>query len=217
MLGSQFVNIGTTTKDINDVLANNTLPGMTAEGAFQTTLLRWDGSGYVTYGWADADDGTLNEWPEANSKWLLEDGSDIATENVAPGASFWLRTSGNGTVLTLGEVPSTVQQPVTISDEFTMLAYPLPVSISIQKIVPSATIPGMTAEGAFQTTLLVWDGSGYETYGWADADDGTINEWPEANSKWLLEDGSDISDKMLNVGQAVWFRTTGEGTVSFAE
>ena len=222
MVGAQFVNVGGESKDINDLFSaeGNSLPGMTDDGDFQTTLLVWTGTGYDTYGWADADDGTNNEWEEANSKWLLYDGSDIAQVDMSAGKAFWLRTNGSqAAVTTSGEVPDAAAEPVAIANEFTMIANPRPSGLNIQKIVPSETIPGMTDDGDFQTTLLVWTGTGYDTYGWADADDGTNNEWEEANSKWLLYDGSDIADVTIPMGTAMWFRTktTTSGSVSFAE
>ena len=71
MIGSQFLNVGGTTKTINEFFdtttGNNTLPGLDENGAFQTTLRVWTGTGYAYYGWLDEDDGTANEVPEWNS------------------------------------------------------------------------------------------------------------------------------------------------------
>ena len=50
----------------------------------------WNGTGYSTYGWLDADDGTENEMPEWNSKWLLGDMSDLANVTIAAGQGFWI-------------------------------------------------------------------------------------------------------------------------------
>ena len=99
MVGAQFANVGGEAKDINDLFATvgNTLPGLNDDGEFQTTLLVWTGTGYATYGWADSDDGTNNEWEEANSKWLLEDGSDIANVTIPMGAAMWFRTTSTAT------------------------------------------------------------------------------------------------------------------------
>ena len=94
MVGAQFVNIGGTTKDINDLFVQNTLPGLDDEYEFQTTMLAWTGTGYRTYGWYADGDGSDPEvdWAEADAKWILEDQSDIADVTIPAGTAFWFRT-----------------------------------------------------------------------------------------------------------------------------
>jgi hypothetical protein len=110
---------------------------------------------------------------------------------------------------------------VTINRELTLVANPLPSAISIQNIKPSASIPGLDDEYEFQTTILVWTGTGYRTYGWYADGDGSDPEvdWPEANAKWITNDQSEIADTTISAGAAFWFRTKAGtvGTVSFAE
>ena len=69
----------------------------------------------------------------------------------------------------------------------------------------------------FTTTLRVWTGNGYRTYGWMDAEDGTNNEMPEWDSTWLLNDMSDLSDATLKVGEAIWIVAPSAGTVTFTK
>ena len=219
MIGAQFAMVGGESKDINELFAANSLPGMDANGEFQTTILVWDGVGYDTYGWMDADDGTNNEMPAWDSKWILNDFSDLATVDLPVGKAFWLRSKGDGEVTISGEVDQSDPEPIQISSEFTMIANTMPVEVSIQKIVPDDKIPGMDANGEFQTTILIWDGVGYDTYGWMDADDGTNNEMPSWDSKWILNDFSDLAAATLKPGQAAWFRTKAgtNGSVTFSK
>ena len=227
MVGAQFVNIGGTTKDINDLFAQNTLPGLDDNYAFQTTLLSWTGTGYRTYGWYADGDGSDPEmdWPEADAKWILNNQSDIAEVDIPAGVGFWIRIpqeSQGGSLTMFGEVPADTIAPVQITgNEFTMIANPTPKAIDIQKIKPSASIPGLDENYAFQTTILLWTGTGYRTYGWYADGDGSDPEmdWPEADAKWILNNQSDIADVSIPAGTAFWFRTTPgtTGTVTFAE
>ena len=99
LIGSQFVNIGQDTQDINELFpGSNTLPGLDANGDFQSTLLVWSGSGYATYGWMNATDGTDAGDDSYNSKWVLQDFSDIANVTIGIGKGFWIQTPAAATV-----------------------------------------------------------------------------------------------------------------------
>ena len=98
LIGTQFVQIGQQAKDIQQLAESTTLPGLDDESAFQTTLRLWNGRGYDTFGWLDADDGTANEVPAWNSKWLLYDMSDLAATNIKVGEGFWIVTTAASSV-----------------------------------------------------------------------------------------------------------------------
>lgn len=99
MIGSQFLNVGASTKDINDfIIDGSDLLGLDDDGEYQTKLRVWTGTGYQTYGWLDADDGTNNEAPEWNNSWLLNDFSDLAKITLKVGQGFWFDSPTAGTV-----------------------------------------------------------------------------------------------------------------------
>ncbi len=216
LIGSQFLNVGATTKDINDfIIDGSALAGLDDEGMYQTTMRVWDGSAYTYYGWLDADDGTANEVPEWNNTWLQYDMSDIAIEDMDLGKGVWLITPNAGTITVSGEVSSSDTYTVNVNAGFNIVANPFPAAISIQNI--KCNLDGLDDEGMYQTTMRVWDGSAYTYYGWLDAEDGTNNEVPEWNNSWLLYDMSDLAKETLNVGQAIWFIAPSAGTVTFTK
>lgn len=216
MIGSQFLNVGGTTKDINDFIVDGSaLAGMDDDGAFQTTMRVWDGEKYTYYGWLDGDDGTLNEVPEWNSTWLQYDFSDVAVENMDLGKGAWLIVPDACSIKVAGEVATGDTYEVTVYAGLNMIANPFPCAVSIQNI--KTNLEGLDAEGAYQTTMRVWDGEKYTYYGWLDATDGTDNEVPEWNSSWLEYDFSDIANTTLNVGQAFWLIAPATGSVTFTK
>ena len=219
LIASQFNLVGGETKTIQELIeAANSLPGLDGEGDFQTTMRIWNGTGYSTYGWLDADDGSENEMPEWNSKWLLGDMSDLAATEVAPGMGCWIITPTATSITFDGEVPASSSTAVAINNNFNLVANPLPTAINIQNIQPSGSLLGLDGEGEFQTTMRVWNGTGYSTYGWLDADDGTENEMPEWNSKWLLGDMSDLANVTIAAGQGFWIISPkATGSVTFVQ
>ena len=69
----------------------------------------------------------------------------------------------------------------------------------------------------FVTTLKVWTGTGYRTYGYVNAEEAAAWEWPEAADKWLLSDMTDIADVTIPAGAGFWIQTTGTGSVTFTK
>ena len=216
LIGTQFVQIGQQAKDIQQLAESTTLPGLDDESAFQTTLRLWNGRGYDTFGWLDADDGTANEVPAWNSKWLLYDMSDLATEEMPVGQGCWIVTSEDSEIVIAGEVPAEATKEVQLASGYNLLCNPFPEQISIQQ-VQSTDLPGLDEESAFQTTLRLWNGRGYDTFGWLDADDGTANEVPAWNSKCLLYDMSDLAATNIKVGEGFWIVTTAASSVTFTK
>ena len=101
IVGSQFLNVGGTTKDIQELVANgeNTLPGIDEQTyEFHANLRVWDGVGYDTYGWSDADDGDSIDWSESNSKWLDQKQENIVNVTIGIGKGFWIYTDRDATI-----------------------------------------------------------------------------------------------------------------------
>ena len=217
LVGSQFVKVGGSVQDIQDFTASgNTMPGLDADSMFQTELLVWNGQGYDTYGWLDADDGTNNEVPEWNNSWLLYDMSALAELEMNPGQGYWIKSESAGDVTFAGEVPSEATITTEVVAGFNLLSNPFPEAIPIQNVT-SADLPGLDADSMFQTELLVWNGQGYDTYGWLDADDGTNNEVPEWNNSWLLYDMSAQADVTIGIGKGFWIKPSQAASVTFTK
>ena len=71
--------------------------------------------------------------------------------------------------------------------------------------------------GSFQTTLQMWDGSSYTTYGLLGVGQGEEMGLPEWDGKWLTPAMDNLADVEIPAGQGFWIQTTGTGTVTFAK
>ena len=215
LIGSQFLNVGGTVKDVNDFIVATDLGGLKENWEFTTTMRVWTGTGYRTYGWMDAEDGTNNEMPEWDSTWLLNNMSDVATEDMNLGMGVWIKADAPATITVAGEVATGDTYTIDVNEGFNLVANPFPCEISVQNI--KTDLEGLNENWEFTTTMRVWTGTGYRTYGWMDAEDGTNNEMPEWDSSWLLNNMSDLSDAILKVGEAIWIVAPSAGTVTFAK
>lgn len=217
LVGSQFLNIGQVEQSCAEfVAAGNTLPGITDDGDFQTTLQVWTGRGYTIYGWSDADDGDAIDWAESNSQWLDQKQEEIIDIEMPVGQGYWIETTEPATVTFAGEVLTGDTKTISLVPGYNLIANPFPETMSIQS-VQSTDLPGITDDGDFQVTLEVWTGRGYTIYGWSDADDGDAIDWSESNSKWLDQKQENIVDANIAVGQGFWINTPSAATVTFTK
>ena len=219
LLGSSFVQVGSgEALDINEAIKNNGLPGLNEDmDDFSTTVRLWTGTGYDTYGFVTEEEAILNEWPEAADKWILEDFTDIAAVQVPAGNGFWVKTTGTGTITLVGQVPAAATTDVTINSGFNLISCPYAKEINIQDVKVNG-LPGLNeAMDDFATTIRLWTGTGYDTYGYVTEEEAVLNEWPEAANKWILEDFTAIADVTIPAGVGFWVRTTGTGSVTFTK
>ena len=225
MLGSSFVQVGSgEALDINDAIKNNGLPGLTEDFSyFDTTIRLWTGNGYDTYGFVTEEQANDEEnwgWPESANKWILEDMSDIAAVQVPAGDGFWVQTTQTGTITLIGQVPAAATTDVTIKPGFNLVSCPYTKDINIQDVKVNS-LPGLTEDFSyFYTTLRVWTGNGYDTYGYVTTEQANDEEnwgWPESANKWILEDMSDIADVTIPAGAGFWIQSTGTGSVTFTK
>ena len=98
-----------------------------------------------------------------------------------------------------------------------MIANPFPEAIHIQNI-QSSDLPGIDPTTYdFHTEIRIWNGGGYDTYGWSDADDGTDINWEESNSKWLDQKQENIVDVTIGIGEGFWIKTDAPGKITFTK
>ena len=175
----------------------------------------WTGTGYTTYGWLDGDDGSGVGLPEWDNKWAVYNMSSLATEDMDLGKGVWLITPKACTITVTGEVATGDTYTVDVVEGFNIIANPFPCEISVQNI--QTDLAGLDANFMYQTTMRVWTGTGYTTYGWLDGDDGSgvgLSEW---DSKWAVYNMSSLADATLRVGEAIWLVAPSAGTVTFTK
>ena len=216
IIGSQFLNVGAETKDIQELLeANNDLVGLDADHdyAVQTELRVWTGTGYNTYGWdAEGDP----EVAGSDHKWVVPGDLTIASFDIPVGSAVWIKTPAEKTVTLAGEVPSGDTQEVSISAGFNLIANPFPVEMSIQSIQLDDTFPGLDADHdyAIRTELRVWTGTGYSTFGWDPEGDPEV---AGSDHKWVTPGDLAILDTKIPVGSGFWIKSEVSGTITFTK
>ena len=223
MLGSSFVQVGSgEALDINDAIKNNGLPGLNADFSdFDTSIRLWTGSSYDTYGFVSADQANDENWlwPESAEKWILGDMSDIAVVRVPAGDGFWVQTTQEGTITLIGQVPAAAETSINVTPGFSLLSCPYAKDINIQDIKVNG-LPGLNADFSdFDTSIRLWTGSSYDTYGYVTAEQANDENWlwPESANMWILGDMSDIANVTIPAGAGFWIQTTGTGSVTFTK
>ena len=218
LVGSQFVEIGQTTKDIQEFFdpESNTLPGYGDAFESATKLLVWGGTGYTTYEWSADGEGTAIGDATQDAKWLTQGGAAVAVDSAPAGKAFWVSTTADSTVVVSGEVKDGTEETAAVSG-LTLLCNPFPVAMDIQNIVPDSSVPGYGDGFESATKLLVWGGTGYTTYEWSAAGEGTAIGDPSQDSKWLTQGGAAVGVATIAVGEGFWINTSGSGNVTFSK
>ena len=90
-------------------------------------------------------------------------------------------------------------------------------ALDINDAVKNNGLPGLNADFSdFDTKVLIWTGTSYDTYGFVTADQANDENWlwPESAEKWILGDMSDIAAVQVPAGDGFWVQTTGTGSVT---
>lgn len=219
MIGVQFNQVGgEAIKLATFGTLDSSMAGLDEDYNYTTTLLRWNGNGYDTFGWT-GDSGTeMLDDASYDYQWLnldLEDEGDSTT----PGFSGWVKAGSAGTLTVSGEVPDVKDiTPVALTSGFNMLAYPFPKQQPLAKFATFSRTDGVTAgldeDYNYTTTLLIWNGNGYNTFGWT-GDSGTeMLDDASFDNQWLNLDLED-EGTTLDFGKGFWIRAAAAGTLTF--
>ena len=158
LIANPFVEVGTGDLiGIDDMFADDTTgaTGGTSASAADNILV-WTGSGYETY--------YLRENKKAGTKFWVK-GSTTATTDSLPegGGAFYLNRAATAAELTMsGEVRNEPQTITIAANGYTLVENPFPTPLDIQTFNVEGAIAGTSAAAA--DNILVWTGSGYETY-----------------------------------------------------
>ncbi len=215
MLGVQFQEVGGGSRAINDLFAEP------AEGAFvggiglgdSDQLRVWDASidGYKNYFFGDwaAEYGA-----EYDNLWYWEgDDANPTTDLLPPGAAVWFmsKSATNVYVSVSGEVVSTNVTVTLNGGNFTMVANPFPVALSLSDVTASGTMNwigcGLTGGIGLGDSdqVRVWDASidGYKNYFYGNWN---AEYGAEFDNQWYWEgDDANPTTDSIPVGGAAWF------------
>lgn len=217
MIGVQFTQVGGEDHDLaTGGVLDKTMAGPDEEGKFATEMLVWNGNGYDTYGWSGTAGTDALEDESLNYKWLNLD-AELAVGDFPLASGAWINAGEVGNVTISGEVTPGTTQTIQLVKGFNMVANPFPVTTPIATFgVLNAEMEGPDEEGKFATELLVWNGNGYDTYGWSGTAGTDALEDENLNYKWLNLD-AELAVGNVDIGHAVWINAKTAGTITFTK
>ena len=83
----------------------------------------------------------------------------------------------------------------------------------MSQLMSSVSLTGMDVDsGTFNSELMLWNGVGYDTYGWS----GNVGD-PDYDNKWLDEGTWAPASATLEVGQGCWIKSDAQATITFSK
>ena len=212
MIGAQFTKVGGGKLNIedNDFQPDASLPGidLSTDDYFTSYIMPWGGSDYAqNIYWA----GNVGWGEEYDNKWLTGE-FQPAEKEFSESEGAWLWTPSAASVTVAGEVITT-NVTVQLSAGFNMLSCPFPCAITLDSIVPSATMSGIdeSTEEYFTSYIMPWGGSDYaQNIYWA----GNVGWGEEYDNKWLTGSFTPAS-KTFALGEGFWLYTPTACSVTF--
>ena len=215
MIGVQFSDVGGTAKSLTNVFKlDETFAGYDDNYDFYTRMQVWNGIGYDYYGWAGTGGTDVDGDPSLDNTWTDMEAYAVEGESFAPAAGVWIRAEKAGTLTIAGEV---VLNDVTIqlNEGYNIVCNPFPVEVSITDFgVLDSSFAGYDDNYDFYTRMQIWNGVGYDFYGWAGTGGTDVDGDPSLDNTWTDMEAYAVDGK-IQPGQAVWIRAEKAGTITF--
>ena len=217
MIGVQFAQVGGSDLDITNVGAlDDAMSGFDDEGTFATELQVWNGNGYDYFGWSGTSGTDVLDDPTYDNIWLDLNTMEPVDDVASAGSGFWIKAEKAGTMTISGEVPSSATTTVAISAGFNMVANPYPGAVSITHFgVLDSSFAGFDDEGTFANELQVWNGNGYDYYGWSGTSGTDVLDDPTYDNIWLDLNTMEPVSTEIPFGKAVWIKAKTAGNITF--
>ena len=217
MVGVQFQAVGGDSLVMSSVgTLDNTMAGFDDDEMFATTLLVWTGNGYKTYGWSGTSGTDVYEDSSYDKQWLDSMTREPSETPTDKGLGCWIKAGKAGTFTISGEVPTDETAEATLSSGLNMLAYPWPGEIEISKCgILDGSFAGFDEDEMFATTLLVWTGNGYKTYGWSGTSGTDVYEDSSYDNQWLDSITMEPATAKISYGQGMWIKAANGGKITF--
>ena len=214
LVGGQFVEIGGANRDLStSFILDDSFAGYDAKYKFKTRLQVWNGGGYDTYGWA-GDSGTeVDDDPSLDYTWT-DLGAEAVEDEVPPTEGVWIIAEKAGVATVSGEVVTT-NVTINLVSGYNLVCNPYPMEMPITSFGRlDDSFAGYDSKYKFKTRLQVWNGGGYDTYGWA-GDSGTeVDDDPSLDYTWT-DLGAEATNAKIPTGAAVWIIAEKSGTITF--
>ena len=217
MIGVQFAAVGGNSLGISSVgTLNSEMPGFDEDGFYAAEMRIWDGNGYNTYGWSGSSGTDILEDSSMDNLWLDYTTMEPVEDEAVAGSGFWIKADQAGTMTISGEVPSATSVTIPLAAGYNMVANPYPGSVNISEFgVLDSKMAGFDADGFYATEMRVWDGNGYDTYGWSGSSGTDILEDSTLDNLWLDYTTMEPTDTALPFGTAVWIKAGEAGSITF--
>ena len=216
MVGVQFAEVGGDTKILSTVgELDSTMDGVDEDGDYATTMRVWTGNGYKTYGWSGTGMSEFFDDASLDNKWLNNDMEEDDTDMTAS-SGFWVNAATAGTMIISGEVPSTATVSVQLTAGYNIIANPYPGAVKVADFgILESKFAGVNEDGDYATTLRIWTGNGYKTYGWSGTGMSEFFDDASLDNKWLNND-METDTETIPFGTAVWINAEQAGTITFS-
>ncbi|MBQ8571037.1 MAG: hypothetical protein IJ444_05975 [Kiritimatiellae bacterium] len=220
MIGMQFVDIGGGELPMGTAaILDSSMAGFDDEGTYITEIHVWNGVGYNIYGWSGTSGTEYLEDPSYDNQWLNDQLEPLEVETFPKAQGVWLKAGSKGSVTIAGEVPTDKSVTVELNVGWNMVANPFPGDVKISSFgMLSDDMAGFDDEGNYITEMHVWNGVGYNIYGWSGTSGTEYLEDPSYDNKWLNDQLEIPEDNVvLPYGRGVWIKAGSSGSITFTK
>ena len=215
MIGVQFVRVGGEVKNLTDCFVlDETFAGYDDDYKFATQMRIWNGDGYDFYGWAGTSGTDVDDDPSLDYTWTDLGAEAVTDVDLPANLGVWVNAEKSGTLIASGEV---VLEDVTIDLEegYNMVCNPFPQTVPVTSFgVLDASFAGYDDDYKFATQMRIWNGDGYDFYGWAGTSGTDVDDDPSLDNTWT-DLGAEATDAVIPYGTAVWIKAEKAGKITF--
>ena len=215
LVGIQFSQIGGDSLNLSTaVLLDSGYAGYDDDYNFSTTLRVWNGSEYVTYGWAGTSGTDVDNDPTLDNTWTDLEAYEVEGETLDTAQGIWIRAAKAGTALVAGEVTTTSVTLNLIAGP-NLIASPYPTTVKVTDFgILDSSFSGYDADYNFKTRLRKWNGTEYIAFGWAGTSGTVIDEDPSLDNTWTDLEAYETAETIAP-GEGVWILSEKAGTITF--
>ena len=215
MVGVQFLNVGGEDKSLSTFsVLDDSFEGYDDNYDFPTKMQIWNGNGYDYYGWAGTSGTEVDDDPSLDFTWTDTEAEAVDDVELTASSAVWIKAANAGVMTISGEVP-TGTITVNLVKGFNMVANPFPQAIPVTSFgVLDSSFAGYDDEYEFPTKMQVWNGNGYDYYGWAGTSGTEVDDDPSLDNTWT-DTEAEKTDAVIPFGGAVWIKAEKAGTITF--
>lgn len=216
MVGLQFVQVGGTDLDLSTaIIMDASYDGYNSNYDFANTMRVWTGKGYTTYGWAGTSGTDVDDDPDLDNTWTDLDAEAVIGKTLDAADGVWIYATAPGQVTVSGEVPTNRTIVVNLSAGYNMVCNPFPAATPVTSFGRlDNSFVGYNSNYDFATTMKVWTGKGYTSYGWAGSSGTDVDDDPDLDYTWTDLD-AEATSAIIPIGTAVWINAAQAGTITF--